>query len=45
MIDLNKSENRADLIRAGLSGKMIEKAWLNQNNIKLLNNPILMENL
>jgi hypothetical protein len=40
---LETSQERVKLLKAGISGKTIEKLYLLYNDIKLVNRPVLLE--
>jgi len=42
---LETSEQRTKLLKAGFSGKEIERLYIEQNNIRILNFPILFETM
>ncbi len=40
---LKTSEERTKLLRAGLTGEAIEKLYVENNNLKIVNTPIIFE--
>ena len=42
---LETHEQRTKLLKAGYSGKEIERLYIEQNNIKIVNFPILYETM
>ncbi len=40
---LETSEERIKLLKAGISGKTIEKLYLMRNNLKIVSSPVLFE--
>ncbi len=40
---LETSQERIKLLKAGISAKTIEKLYLNGNNFKIINSPVLFE--
>lgn len=40
---LETSEERVKLLRSGIEGKKIERLFIEKNNIRLINRPILFE--